>query len=998
MIKRHQQLGSKPGNPLRSNKGKQQQQQQQPPGLLVPRRRRRRRGAEEARVIRIVEYLSACLGIRLGSVNDEKNMQQQQQQQQQQQHKQHPHDVKRYIAGRGKQRPPHQLAHQLLHLSEVVVHEEAERLKIQVKNDEELLTPSGQSVSRMCRLMELKNPDSWSPEEHVKRFERQRGRRMTVRERKKNLKLVYRTLLPLRKKQLALREPTELQLLLRRSSEMIFSRLLSATGIDVGKRCWRKLGETKYSDTALQKVLRIVPSKDLIPGKFLRARARVKALPALERRQIFRALRDWTNSSNREEGLGARTSRSSSSGSSSRKGRLLLQDWRFLSNLEELLTRRVGDPDALGYGTLRKLMPPLIKLAGAAVGVAAPTHRSPSSLSSSSPSPFFDADLEVLRILRILAAGAGEDNSTAGATSSCSSARAANLSRKILQLLRRELLEAREKLRIKAADIKSLPPSIGFMQGLRHVDLSDNRLTSFPASFYTLPRLESIDVSGNYITGLISGTGTGIDNRGSNCSDSSGKSSSASSTKLTNRKKPLCRNEDLKTTRKQDAAAASPSCPPPPTPTPPTQDPADGSGDNNDSNRSSSSSSGSACWALSLLSLNLSDNEFATVPRMLRSLSKLQRLDLSFNAIAEVTEGAFDGEGLGALEWLDLSYNVIRKLPERFPDLPSLEFLRLSGNFIDSLPASISDLKALRKLDISGNRLRELPDEIGGLHRLHFLDVSSNNLEEIPETIVHCRRLEILDVSGNEVQSLPTCVGRCRSLKILRAQRNHLKELYHNITDLTWLQELDVSDNYISQLPSTIGKLTGLKSLTLAKNELKSLPPYIGNLRFLEKLDLYANQLEELPDEIGFLTELRHLELYHNCLRALPNRIGELQKLEILCLEGNRISFLPNEIGRLKSLTVLELHMNKLVKVPRKIGRLSNLKKLVLRVNELTFLPKEMGSLAKLEELDLAKNLLEDVPSELKHLKSLTRLEITGNPFLTTWPEELRKRVIESRM
>eukprot|EP00466_Bigelowiella_natans_P005611 jgi/Bigna1/138704/aug1.46_g13412 len=86
------------------------------------------------------------------------------------------------------------------------------------------------------------------------------------------------------------------------------------------------------------------------------------------------------------------------------------------------------------------------------------------------------------------------------------------------------------------------------------------------------------------------------------------------------------------------------------------------------------------------------------------------------------------------------------------------------------------------------------------------------------------------------------------------------------------------------------------------------------------------------------------------------------------------------------------------VLVPRKIGRLSNLKKLVLRVNELTFLPKEMGSLAKLEELDLAKNLLEDVPSELKHLKSLTRLEITGNPFLTTWPEELRKRVIESRM
>ena len=67
---------------------------------------------------------------------------------------------------------------------------------------------------------------------------------------------------------------------------------------------------------------------------------------------------------------------------------------------------------------------------------------------------------------------------------------------------------------------------------------------------------------------------------------------------------------------------------------------------------------------------------------------------------------------LTRLEKLDLSHNALRELPDNLGELPSLSRLNVCGNKLRKLPISLGSCEALSLLLATGNRLVAPPQSV----------------------------------------------------------------------------------------------------------------------------------------------------------------------------------------------------------------------------------------------------------------------------------------------
>ena len=121
-------------------------------------------------------------------------------------------------------------------------------------------------------------------------------------------------------------------------------------------------------------------------------------------------------------------------------------------------------------------------------------------------------------------------------------------------------------------------------------------------------------------------------------------------------------------------------------------------------------------------SLNLANNNLATLPLAILAQRNLVELNISSNQITEITELP------NSIIFLGLSHNRLTTLPE----LPrELEMLYINNNELTMLPALPETLTIL---DISNNRLSELPE----LPRDNIRDVNArnNNISNIPNSVL----------------------------------------------------------------------------------------------------------------------------------------------------------------------------------------------------------------------------------------------------------------------
>ena len=105
------------------------------------------------------------------------------------------------------------------------------------------------------------------------------------------------------------------------------------------------------------------------------------------------------------------------------------------------------------------------------------------------------------------------------------------------------------------------------------------------------------------------------------------------------------------------------------------------------------------------------------------------------------------------LDWDDIG---ITTLPEAISNLRELTYLDLAGNNLTSLPTGIQDLSNLVELIVYENSLAYFPEGIGNLSKLEVLEAYNNLLIELPITIGNLTSLLELRLQYNHLESLPS--------------------------------------------------------------------------------------------------------------------------------------------------------------------------------------------------------------------------------------------------
>ena len=356
------------------------------------------------------------------------------------------------------------------------------------------------------------------------------------------------------------------------------------------------------------------------------------------------------------------------------------------------------------------------------------------------------------------------------------------------------------------------------------------------------------------------------------------------------------------------------------------------------------------------------NNVTYTNKKMLYFPTSLTSLDIGFNNIASVDNGAFVG-------------------------LRNLQMLNLQSNMVHILEGNLfNELKNLHELWLSENGMQIIhEDAFRGLRNLATLYLDRNSLESLPQKLfLGLSNLKTLLLSFNRLRSLEVDVFQgLGSLSLLNLYGNNLRTLPLGLfSGLYNLKIIYLDENKLVEVPSGLfSELLNMWGIDLGFNELMALPSNVFHgFHKIEYLHIDDNKLVEIPSDIfSGLHKLYELKLGYNKLETLPpNVFSELYNLVYLYLENNELVELPPEIfSRLYNLLGLNLDNNKLATLHINVFHdLHNLNQLLLRNNTLKVLhPDLFDGLHNLYDIALENNSLEALPpkvfAELNDIYSL---------------------------
>lgn len=130
------------------------------------------------------------------------------------------------------------------------------------------------------------------------------------------------------------------------------------------------------------------------------------------------------------------------------------------------------------------------------------------------------------------------------------------------------------------------------------------------------------------------------------------------------------------------------------------------------------------CENLEKLELSMNEN-LDELPTQLSNLKKLYHLDLSMNQFTTIPDCVVN---LPSLEWLDMGSNRLESLPEDIHRMEKLHTLWLPRNELEYLPDNISRMQSLDTLVLSKNKLRDIPPLMEGMSNLRFVNFRDNPL------------------------------------------------------------------------------------------------------------------------------------------------------------------------------------------------------------------------------------------------------------------------------
>ncbi|XP_072926253.1 PH domain leucine-rich repeat-containing protein phosphatase 2-like [Hemitrygon akajei] len=376
--------------------------------------------------------------------------------------------------------------------------------------------------------------------------------------------------------------------------------------------------------------------------------------------------------------------------------------------------------------------------------------------------------------------------------------------------------------------------------------------------------------------------------------------------------------------------------------------------------------------------LSMAGNHLQTLTlETLGQMTHIKHLDLRLNSIESVMMGNF--EAINHVTYLDLRDNLLTELD--LSVFASIEHLHCERNNLSTLTLSGF---SLRTLYAGSNQLTTLSIyPLPG--QLVHIDLSRNKLEAVPDWVCDAKKLEFLDVSHNQITELPMRLLCSLSLQKLFVGHNHLHSLPNQLEHIP-LEVFDVQHNQLNELPECLFlKALNLQCLNVSANNLESLPVSSDteeSLSMLQELYLTGNNLTD--KYVSTLTghpRLRVLHLAYNQLQSFPaSKLSKLELLEELNLSGNKLKAIPTTITNCKRLHTLIVHSNNIAVFPE-ILQLPEIKLVDLSCNDLTeiMIPETLP--ATLQELDLAgnPNLVLDHKT-LEIFSHITTLKIDQKP------------------
>ncbi|EMP38944.1 Leucine-rich repeat serine/threonine-protein kinase 2 [Chelonia mydas] len=173
-----------------------------------------------------------------------------------------------------------------------------------------------------------------------------------------------------------------------------------------------------------------------------------------------------------------------------------------------------------------------------------------------------------------------------------------------------------------------------------------------------------------------------------------------------------------------------------------------------------------------------------------------------------------------------------------------------------------------------------------------------------------------------------------------------------------------------------------LTYLDLHSNQFASFPTYLLKMNCIANLDISRNEIGPslALDPHSKCPSLKQLNLSYNQLSCIPKFLVDVaENLEQLMLEGLRS---------------VDLSDNKIINLPGPMHWKSlNLRELLFNYNQIDILDLNEKAYAwsRLEKLHLSHNKLKEIPPQIGFLENLTSLDVSYNPGLSSFPDEMGK-------
>ncbi|XP_048357550.1 leucine-rich repeat serine/threonine-protein kinase 2 [Sphaerodactylus townsendi] len=319
----------------------------------------------------------------------------------------------------------------------------------------------------------------------------------------------------------------------------------------------------------------------------------------------------------------------------------------------------------------------------------------------------------------------------------------------------------------------------------------------------------------------------------------------------------------------------------------------------------------------------------------------------------------------------------------------------------DSFSSLVSDKEYIKSLDLSSNELENIDSIcqcsslITHLEHLEKLELHQNALSHIPEQLCETLKLlNYLDLHSNHFTSFPLYLLKMPCIAHLDISRNDIGPCFVLDSKIvcTTLKLLNLSYNQLSCVPEFLADVAKkLEHLILEGNKIPSISSSI-HLKELKVLNISKNDIHFLVE--NFLKECLKLEILNagmNLLNTIPDLPSNITTLK-LC--QNSFSSIPEAILLLPHLRSVDLSNNKIISLPGPVHwKSSNLRELLFNCNKIDILDlnEKPFSWFRLEKLHLSHNQLKEIPPQIGFLCNLTSLDVSYNPDLRSFPDEMGK-------